>query len=345
MELPYSGGNKFTVIRPLTTRGGNAADSPVESPLPSCRSCGTELTGRQLWVTERQLGIGGDFDYRECAKCGAISITAIPADLEKYYGARYYSFKSAETPKPPTGWRAWAYAARAELATSTRLERSARRTWKQLELPYRARILDVGCGDGKWLRSLDREGYQNLQGIDAFLNPEIENTARFPLQRKKIEEMNGGWDLIAYHHVLEHIADPQKELAEVRDRLGVGGSLLLRVPVADSWARRRFGVSWLQWDAPRHLWLPTRKSLHGLAARIGFTIEYQVDDSVSFPIWASRGYQLGHTGFDHSLNPEAGSLRMFIPKGPRTAWMWLFSAWLNFRNQGDQVTMIWRKTN
>ena len=307
-----------------------------------CRACGQELTPQRHLVRERQLGIGGDFEYRECEACGALSIVEVPADLERYYGRHYYSFVSSVLVEPK-GWRKWESKVRKELSTESRLDRIARRVWRRLGMSHDARILDVGCGSGQWLNQLHAMGYRNLCGIDAFLAPELERTSPFRILRKSIETMDGGWDLIAYHHVLEHVIDPVREIAAARERLRPGGVLLVRVPVADCWARRRFGTCWLQWDAPRHLWLPTRRALRELAGRNQFSIEYETDDSVAFSIWASQGYAKGFSGFDHGCNPSRGTLKTYLPNLPMVLWQWGFSAWLNILRRGDQVTMIWRK--
>lgn len=317
------------------------ASSP-KSNHQSCRACGTELASKRYVVRERQLGIGGDFEYGECDECGSLSIIEVPADLERYYGRHYYSFVSSASVEP-SGWRRWESKVRKELSTELRLDRIARRVWRRLGVPHGARILDVGCGSGKWLHQLHSVRYRNLCGIDAFLAPELERTSPFRIYRKSIEDMDGGWDLISYHHVLEHVVDPVREIAAARERLRPGGILLVRVPVADCWARRRFGTCWLQWDAPRHLWLPTRRALHQLASKHQFSIEYEADDSVAFSIWASQGYARGFSGFDHGCNPSRGTLKTYLPNLPFVLWQWAFSAWLNLTGQGDQVTMIWRK--
>lgn len=308
-----------------------------------CRACGQALTRPYHKVRERQLGIGGDFEYGECEGCGSLSIVEVPVDLERYYGRRYYSF-DCSAPVEATGWRRWESRVRKELSTDLRLDRIARRTWRRIGLSPSARILDVGCGSGRWLKQLNSEGYQNLCGIDAFLAPELERTTPFRICRKSIEDMDGGWDLIAYHHVLEHVVDPVREIAAARERLRPGGILLVRVPVADCWARRRFGTCWLQWDAPRHLWLPTREALRQLASKNQFSIEYITDDSVAFAIWTSQGYAKGFSGFDHKYNPSRGTLKTYLPRLPVVLWQWVLSAWLNIIGRGDQVTMIWRKS-
>ena len=74
-----------------------------------------------------------------------------------------------------------------------------------------------------------------------------------------------------------------------------GGHLLLRVPLADSWARRVYGPAWVQLDAPRHLHLHTRQSIDVLARRFGLRVVHVTDDSGPFQIWGSELYRRGES--------------------------------------------------
>ena len=87
---------------------------------------------------------------------------------------------------------------------------------------------------------------------------------------------------------------PERDAAMAR-LVDPGGYLLLRVPLADSWASRHFGPDWVQLDAPRHLQLPTRKSIEILAHNCGLHVEHVEDDSGSFQIWGSLLYRRGHS--------------------------------------------------
>ena len=75
------------------------------------------------------------------------------------------------------------------------------------------------------------------------------------------------------------VPEPAASLKTLARRLAPNGTLLIRVPVADSHARRAYGTNWYQWDAPRHLYLHTRKSMELLAAGAGMEVAGVVHDS------------------------------------------------------------------
>jgi len=259
-----------------------------------------------------------------------LSITTVPADLARFYPENYYSFEPAPTASVRETWRE-------RLASGSAAARLA--LVRRLLPAQTARILDVGSGGGRLLQILHREGYRRICGIDPLLPPAQQRTVPFPLLRQEIGACEGDWDVIMYHHVLEHIADPRLELRLASERLRPDGILIIRVPLADSWARRKYGPCWVQWDAPRHLWLPTRLALHRLAAENGLGVTQVINDSTSLQVWASRLYARG--GLLHSpQNPFFQPRRRFYPALPGIlldiGWAW----WLNRRGQGDQACFV-----
>jgi SAM-dependent methyltransferase len=94
-------------------------------------------------------------------------------------------------------------------------------------LPGVRRFLDLGCGDNTDL-AVYRGGNREVWGVDFQSHPQLANRAWFrPL------EANGGvpfpsdyFDAIASRWVLEHVADPQRFLEEVRRLLRPGGSFI-----------------------------------------------------------------------------------------------------------------------
>jgi hypothetical protein len=52
-----------------------------------------------------------------------------------------------------------------------------------------------------------------------------------------------------------------------------GGTLITITPNVESWGHRRYGVSWLMLDPPRHLALFSRATLRRAAEQAGFKIQ------------------------------------------------------------------------
>jgi SAM-dependent methyltransferase len=110
-------------------------------------------------------------------------------------------------------------------------------------IPKQARILDAGCATGYQLGLLHGLGYEQLVGVD--LSTELTATARqrlpadVPIHCADIQEFLAGtpdasFDLILFHHVIEHI--PREHtislLREFRRCLAPGGSLDIKTPNA-----------------------------------------------------------------------------------------------------------------
>ncbi|MBY0400765.1 class I SAM-dependent methyltransferase, partial [Myxococcota bacterium] len=163
-----------------------------------------------------------------------------------------------------------------------------RRTQTGLDDP----ILDVGCGAGRLLFRMHADGFRRLVGIDPHLAPEaVRRAAGRPglsLETASPESHRGAYHLVMAHHSFEHMAAPRGAFAAMAGLVAPGGWLLLRVPLADSWACAHYGAAWAQLDAPRHLQIPTRRSIALLAEAVGLRVEHVEDDSGPFQIVGSE---------------------------------------------------------
>lgn len=297
----------------------------------SCRACGSTAKVRDWPQRDRRYGLPGDFYYGECAACGSLGIAAVPPDLARHYPADYHD----QDQSVGTGWAGqteWLFS-----GGDPASDKLVRRMFPLRE----ARVLDVGCGTGRLLHRLHSRGYRRLRGIDPLLPAAAQRTEPFPLSKGTLADCGRGWDLIMYHHVLEHVADPRAELADAAARLHPEGRVLVRVPLADCRLRAQHGVDWAQWDAPRHLWLPTRRGLRVLAARAGLAVEREFDDANAFGPAGTRlfrhGRQLGE-GLVGLVRP-----RRHVPLTLVSLVAWhLHVALDNFRRAGDQGGVVLR---
>ncbi len=290
----------------------------------SCPACATPVA-RKLTAQERQYDQPGEFAYGECPDCRALVLIDAPADLGAYYPSNYYSFTGAQP-----GWSL----KRAIIGLNPGNLPAALR-W----IPDRAaRVLDVGCGAGHLVRQLRDRGYGNTEGIDPYLAESKSREPGSPLRRARIADLTQEYDVILYNHVLEHVAAPREELVAARERLSSSGKILIRVPLADSDLFRRYGKDWYQLDAPRHLWIPTRRAIEHLAGDLGFRVQAIQEDATVASLLMTRllakHRQLPAAPMRHYLK---------VTKLPLLAWSHLQTLSARARSAGDQACFVLEK--
>ncbi len=268
----------------------------------SCAVCGAWGGHRPHRALERIFYSGRTFSYRECDSCGSLWLTEPPDDLDRYYPSGYYSFTSVQ-PHESTlrsaaqrlfvrGVLSRAATARAVFVVTNRM-RIRIEPWVRLlgGVPLESAILDIGCGSGGRLQTLRRVGFTNLTGIDAFLPEDAGKAASgmgVTLRRGTVEEVTGSFDLVMFHHSLEHMNDPSGVLRAARRLLTPGGAIIVRVPLAQTFAWRCYGMSWVQVDAPRHQFLFSEKGFRLLAQQVGLAVRAVAYDSNAFQFWGSE---------------------------------------------------------
>jgi SAM-dependent methyltransferase len=265
--------------------------------LVACRVCGGEVAFA-LTAHEMMLGARDAYDYFECEECGCLQIASIPSDIDRFYRESYYT-SSQSTHRQSSGHcsglrRRWTRLRLGDgrLARILSGRRYARFEWfRRTRTGLRDEILDVGCGSGRLLFRLQTEGFERLTGIDLRLEKTRSESVIPRFERVSLEDHHGCYQLVMAHHSFEHMSDPVRAFAAFGRLVASGGYLLLRLPVADCWARRHYGADWVQLDAPRHFHLHTRRSIEGLADRSGFRVVHVADDSGPFQIWGSELYR------------------------------------------------------
>ena len=247
------------------------------------------------------FGTRESFTYHECDGCGSLYLAAVPENLSRYYPPDYYSFQVR--PRPPWRIALEQRRFRASLGFPTWLGQVLcwflgsppfpASLWRQ-GIKLDARVLDVGCGGGDRLVQMQLAGYQHLTGIDPYLERDCDR-AGIQLLKQEIDTLSGEFDLIMMHHSLEHIATPQNTLSHVRRLLAPQGLALIRVPVAQSQAHLEYGVNWVEWDAPRHLVIPSADGMKILAERSGLHLRQTVYDGNTLQFYGSELYRQGVT--------------------------------------------------
>jgi len=258
------------------------------------------------------FGAKEDFEYSVCADCGSLSLISIPEDMAAYYPANYYSVDlDPEEALGAPGVRQFAELVigsvlwgrgvvsgiatsvipRRQLRTLVSLLRSIRRA--SLVNGKETRVLDVGCGSGMLVFALGLAGVRDVVGIDPFLSAEKELSTGGRLKRQDLNQVEGRFDLIMFHHSFEHLSDPEASLREALKRLTPEGRVLIRMPTPSSHAFETYGAAWVQLDAPRHLVVFSRRGLGSLCGRVGGAVVSVDDDSTGFQFWGSEQCRRG----------------------------------------------------
>lgn len=265
---------------------------------PVCRICSNSRGNKTYTAREMMFGLRTEFPYSECVECGSLQLLDIPDDLSPYYETDYYSMAGRAQPIKD---RLRTIRSRQALGKPSIIGRVLERAlgkpeWTNWVLPAKlawdARILDVGCGSGRLLEDMFKAGFTNVTGVDPFTDASRAIGATGRIIKGELGDLAGEkFDFVMMHHSFEHVLDPEETLKLTADLLAPGGLLLIRTPVADSYAWRKYRQNWVQLDAPRHICIQTETSLGLLAQRTGFKIVNAVRDSQAAQIWGSEQYE------------------------------------------------------
>jgi 2-polyprenyl-3-methyl-5-hydroxy-6-metoxy-1,4-benzoquinol methylase len=164
---------------------------------------------------------------------------------------------------------------------------------KQIESTRKPRLLDFGCGSGRFAIAMANAGWEV-----AVIDPSIDAIAS--IDDDRIDAVHGSlpnskfepqqFDVITAWHVLEHLHDPVTCMDEFFRLLRPGGSLFLAVPNIESWPARWFGKDWFGLDVPRHLSHFSPETLRHLIRATGFQLDCL--SLVRYPDWLRSSAKL-----------------------------------------------------
>lgn len=270
-----------------------------------CAICNNQTDNKTHIVKEMMFGSRDEFEYLECAQCGCIQIKEIPENIAKYYPSNFYSFKENTCDPKVNSFESFLkrqrmkYLIYGNKEIGILLSKILRKIYKtpmpdyyewfrKLQLPLESAILDVGCGSGKLLLQMRDDGFTNLTGVDPFIKSDIFYKNGVKVLKKYLHEIECLFDFIMLNHSFEHMPQPLSVLQELYRIVKKNKYILVRIPVASSFAWRKYGVNWVQIDAPRHFFIPTIKSMEILSNQAGFEITDIVYDSHAFQFWGSE---------------------------------------------------------
>lgn len=281
----------------------------------TCRICNRSSEHETFIGREMMFGTREEFEYFRCSDCGCLQISQIPDDLGKYYPSNYYAYRPRNNPhshvdsfierirvrrcetalfgcrnifdlmtellvKPPA-----ALSARPNDVSSVAdvLRISQVRT-------LNINVLDVGCGSrSEWLEALEKIGFRNLFGLDPLI-PGDQRYGHIRIAKRELANDDGLYDLITFHHSLEHIPNQFETLTQIASHLTKNGVCVIRIPTVSSRTWEHYQTNWVEMDPPRHLYLHSVASIKLLAERTNLELlEFQCD-STDFEFYGSETY-------------------------------------------------------
>ena len=243
---------------------------------------------------------GEFFNLVQCDGCHVYCLFPAPDDatLLRYYDTEYYGASSLKFAGPI-----------ARIVNIFQCERAKR---VATVVRQGGRILDIGCGNGGFLKEMKRRGYDvegtELTTASASRVSKEANILIHIGDPLSLELSERSYDAVTFWHVIEHVRNPSEVLRKVNLLLKDTGTLFLSLPNQDSWQAKAFGKDWFHIDPPRHLFGFGIMSLIHLLETSGFFVECIDTFSLEYNPFGFMQSMLNRIGF--SRDRAYGTLKL-----------------------------------
>ena len=249
------------------------------------------------------------YDYFSCLSCRSIFQQPMPnlEEINSFYPANYSIYdenaqvRSISKFKQALLWRKKAYSHLKPSGLYKFLSLIAS-PFYQFEKPSyveNGTLLDVGCGNGRYLLTMRSLGWQ-VQGVELSEDGlKVCRSAGLEVHHGELLSASfsaDSFDVITARHLIEHVPDPHSFMAELARILKPGGKLIIETPNSEALGRVCLGPKWFANEVPRHLVLFSSISLLALAQEYGLknsSINYSTGPKI---ILNSVDYLIGNRG-------------------------------------------------
>lgn len=297
-----------------------------------CLLCGEQGTLLHAHQRDRLFGVPGKWGLMRCPRCQLVWLNPQPTpdDAGKLY-ANYFTHQTPDyDPNRQGGLRKAVKASILQSSYGYKIDGSKKvmgsvlscigplreivgSIVRGLEFSENGRLLDVGCGNGRFLDQMRQLGWE-VAGIEP--DGEAVSIAR---EKFGLDVFQGSledamfadehFDAITINHVIEHVRDPIVLLKECRRVLKPGGKLVAVTPNMKSLGHRAFGEYWRGLEIPRHRYLFTTQALGACANSAGLDIQDLRTTARSAPwMWATSSLIRRDGALPGSLAGKFGAL-------------------------------------
>jgi 2-polyprenyl-3-methyl-5-hydroxy-6-metoxy-1,4-benzoquinol methylase len=212
------------------------------------------------------------YTVRRCAACTLVWVSPRHSDdsIHEVYGASYWRSDSPKT----KGYADYANEAPLYLKTFKKRLRFVRRF-----VPERARVLDVGCAAGYFLRVM-RDAGHDVFGVEVSAAIARDAIREVGSDRVHVGTLDtapadrgfraGSFDLVTMWDVVEHVPDPQALLRQARAMLKPSGHLLLETQNVDSRFANLLKERWHHYKHEEHIYHFNPSTVRRLLEQSGF---------------------------------------------------------------------------
>ncbi len=295
--------------------GATPDDVPIlcESQ-PTCWLCGRSGQITYTTLNDTVFGVPGTWQMRGCQSCGLLWLDPRPVQTE--LPRLYHVYYTHTTPGPG----------------NQRLASICQAIWRQIwsdllgyppaQLPIMYRIairmlqlipavsdsailevmgvhatwgthlLDVGCGNGRYLAQMRALGWA-VTGVEVDPIAAAQARTHFGLtvHTGTLNDVGfppNSFDVVTISHVIEHVDDPLGLLRESLRVLRPGGRVVITTPNSVSLGHRWFGAAWRGLEPPRHLMIFSPHALDRLVRQTGFQrVKLQTSGRLARSIYAA----------------------------------------------------------
>lgn len=244
-------------------------DVPTVSVSCLCGQSTTTVVGRGQdyeYATTRQW-----WTFVRCTDCRHVYLSPRPVEeaLSVIYPINYYAFQESGGGSRITRFFRSFFEGKKAASYLSLIPHGPRR------------LLDVGCGDGRFMAELTERAPQEFQILGIDFDDRALDRARaagFTVAAARVEDYvpDALFDCIFFFQVIEHVADPRAVMKKMLSLLAPNGIVVIETPDVAGWDIRLFGKGlWGGYHFPRHWHLFSPVILRKMLEEIGYEIVLQ----------------------------------------------------------------------